>query len=331
MQVIVPAAGYGTRLRPQTFSKPKPLINVAGKPVPGHILDILDSVDIDEMIFIIGHLGDQIEGYVRANYAFETRFIEQEELLGQAHALHLAHDIVHGPVLILFVDTLVEMEPSGFRETDGDGLILVKRVPDPRRFGVVAVEDGTIRQLIEKPDSMNNDLAIVGVYYLREGEWLMSTIDELLKRGQKTKGEYYLADALQIMIDQGARLRPREVSVWQDCGKPDTVLETNRYLLGRHGGNSGDVEAHDALIVPPVYVAPSARITRSVIGPYVTIGDGCTVSDTIIRDSIVDEGAQVEGALVERSLISREAVVRGTYQRLNVGDSAALLMDAGSA
>lgn len=322
MQIIVPAAGYGTRLRPHTFSKPKPLFHLAGKPVLGHILDNIKSTEIEELVFIIGYLGEQIKAYVRAHYEVPSRFLVQKELLGQAHALYLARELVKGPLLILFVDTLVDTDFATLAESEGDGTLLVKRVADPRRFGVVDVENGIIRQLIEKPDSMENDLAMVGAYYVEKGEWLMAAIDELLTRGQRTKGEYYLADALQIMIEQGAQLRAREVSVWEDCGKPETLLQTHRYLLDRDGSQSKGISTENTRIVPPVHIAPSARIIRSIIGPYVSIGEGCLVSDAIIRDSILDNEACIESALIEQSLIASHATVRGSYKQYNVGSSA---------
>ncbi len=323
MQVIIPLAGFGTRLRPQTFSKPKPLINVAGKPVLAHILDkLIELDDLEDVIFIVGYLGEQIEAYVRQNYTFKSHFREQKQLLGQAHAIDLARDLIHGPILIIFVDTIFEADLSDLEEMKSDGAIFCKRVEDPRRFGVVELgKDGYVTRYIEKPETVENDLATIGLYYLQDGQRLMQAVHQLIEEDHQTKGEYYLADALQIMIDQGAKLEARTVKVWQDCGKPETVLATNRYLLDNGAGNVQEGHLNGALVIPPVYVAPTAVIERSVIGPYVTIADGCHVQDTVISDSIIDSEATVKGLVLKNSLIGRAARLCGSNKTVNVGDS----------
>jgi len=319
MKVVIPLAGFGTRLRPHTYTKPKPLVNVAGKPVLGHILDKLCYLDVEEVLFIVGYLGDQIEHYVKANYSYPARFIEQKELLGQAHALYLAREALTGPLVIIFVDTIFDTDLSALATEPADGVIYVKEVEDPRRFGVVVVRDGQITQLIEKPDSMENNLAVIGLYYIKDAQSLMQSIGELIDRDIKTKGEYFLADALQVMIDRGARFRAETVDVWEDCGKPETVLQTNRYLLRQSGGHVNRVD--NSVIIPPVYIADSAQVSESVIGPYVTIAEDSVVRQSIIQDSIINKGALIEDAMLVESLIGDNAVVRGTFDRLNVGDS----------
>jgi len=319
MKVIIPLAGFGTRLRPHTYTKPKPLVNVAGKPVLGHILDKLAGLDIEEIIFITGYLGDQIEAYVSSHYDFPARYVEQKELKGQAHALYLTRDYVEGPVLIIFVDTIFETDLSDLQSTTADGILYVKQVEDPRRFGVAMLEDGHVARLIEKPTSFEHNLAVIGVYYLRDSAWLMRAIEELIRLDIKTQGEYFLADALQIMIDQGARLEARRLDVWEDCGKPETVLHTNRYLLDNGHGQIVDTE--NSIIIPPVYIARSARVVNSIVGPYVTIADEGVIKNSIVRDSIIDERAHIEDAMLSGSLIGRDARVSGSFERLNVGDS----------
>jgi len=322
MKVIIPLAGFGTRLRPHTYTKPKPLLNVAGKPVLGHILDKFVGLDVEEVIFITGWLGDQIEAYVEANYTFpSTHYIEQKELLGQAHAISLAASHLEGPVLILFVDTLFEADLTPLFHEQADAIIYAKEVEDPRRFGVVVLEGDRIVRFIEKPDSFEHRLAVIGLYWVKDGRWLLRAIRELMERKIQTKGEFYLADAFQLMIDQGAYFKAEVVDVWEDCGKPETVLHTNRYLLDNGQDNSASVHAERSVIVPPVYVAPTAQVVQSVIGPYATIADGCVLRNSIVRDSIIDCGAHIEDAMLERSLIGEHAVVRGHYRVLNVGDS----------
>lgn len=319
MKVIIPLAGFGTRLRPHTFTKPKPLVNVAGKPVLGHILDKLANLDVEEIVFVTGYLGDQIEAYVSANYHFPARYVEQKELKGQAHALYLTRDYVQGPVLIIFVDTIFETDLSNLSHVEGDGVLYVKRVEDPRRFGVAVLEDGHVTKLIEKPSTFEHNLAVIGVYYIRDSQWLMRAIDELIRRDIKTQGEYFLADALQLMIDQGARMVANELEVWEDCGKPETVLHTNRYLLDQ--GHGQVVSTENSIIIEPVYIAQSATVVNSIIGPYVTIADEGVIKNSIVRDSIIDERAHIEGAMLSGSLIGRDAKVSGSFERLNVGDS----------
>ncbi len=319
MKVIIPLAGFGTRLRPHTYSKPKPLVNVAGKPVLGHILDKLVDLAPEEVIFITGYLGEQIQAYVEANYDLPARYVEQKEMKGQAHAIRLAKDLVEGPVLIIFVDTIFETDLHDLDQVDADGILYVKRVDDPRRFGVAVLEDSRVTRLIEKPTSFEHNLAVIGVYYLRDAAWLMSAIDELIERDIKTHGEYFLADALQIMIEQGAKLTARCLEVWEDCGKPETVLHTNRYLL-EHGSQQLGTTVN-SIVIPPVYIAKTATVEDSIIGPYVTIADEAVIRNSIVRDSIIDERSRIEDAMLSGSLIGRDARVAGSFERLNVGDS----------
>lgn len=330
MQVIIPLAGFGKRMRPHTWSKPKPLLNVAGKPVLGHILDRLvaqagtsPDLKLDEFIFIVGWLGEQIEEYYEASgYPYPAHYVEQKEMLGQAHAIWLAREHLGGPVLIIFVDTVFEADLSGLESSGLDGMLYVREVQDPRRFGVAVIgQDGLVTRLVEKPSTLDNRLAVVGVYYIHDSAWLLRAIEELMARNLQTKGEYYLADAFTLMIEQGARLGVRQVSVWEDCGTPKDVLKTNRYFL-EHGQDNGFAAATvHSVIVPPVYIAPSARVEHSVIGPYVTIAEHSVVVRSIVRDSILDEGAMISDTMLDRSLIGKDAVVRGQYRVLNVGDS----------
>jgi glucose-1-phosphate thymidylyltransferase len=328
MKVIIPLAGFGKRMRPHTWSKPKPLLNVAGKPVLGHILDKLADLDVDveEIIFIVGWLGEQIEEYyTTAGYPYPARYVEQRELLGQAHAIWLAREHLTGPVFIIFVDTIFDADLGGLETSRLDGILYVKEVEDPRRFGVTVLgEDGLVTRLVEKPDSFENRLAVIGAYYVHDAAWLLRAIEELMQRDMQTKGEFYLADAYTLMIEQGARFGVRQVSVWEDCGTPQDVLKTNRFLLKHGRGNGSDAVAVDSVVIPPVYIAPSAKIERSIIGPYVTIAEDSVVKQSIVRDSIIDEGAYIDDTMLDRSLIGKDAVVRGRYRVLNVGDSSRL-------
>jgi glucose-1-phosphate thymidylyltransferase len=326
VKVVIPLAGYGTRLRPQTYTKPKPLINVAGKAVLGHLLDKLAGLPISEYIFIVGYMGDQVEDYVKSNYSIPARFVEQTELLGQSHAIWLARDWIDDePMAVVFVDTLFEADLDALKSTDADAVIYVKEVPDPRSFGVVTLDaQGYITSFVEKPKSKDNRLAVIGLYYFKNGRALIDAIQETMDHQIMTKGEYYLADAMHIMVNMGLKFRPSEVSVWLDCGKPDTVLETNRYLLENGHNNAAEFNGTDSIIVPPVHIAPTAKISRSVIGPHVTVAADCEVTGSIICDSILDEGAIVKSALLEHSLVGRNARVEDRANMVNVGDSSAV-------
>jgi len=329
MKLILLMAGYGTRMRPHTWSKPKPLISLAGKPALDHILDMVKDLDIEEYIFVVGYLGRQIEDYMSANHPqLKARYVEQKELLGQAHALLLCRDYVDGPVAVLFSDTLMEADMQNLADTDADGVIFVKEVPDPRRFGVaVTGEQGDVARFIEKPSSLDNNNVVIGFYYLKNGPELMRRCQELVERDMKTKGEYYLADALTLMVESGSRLVTQEVEVWEDCGKPETTLHSNRWLLEARADNSAEATRPGVVIIPPVYVAPSATVIHSVIGPYASIGPGCRLERTVVRDSIIEAGATVEDIVLDQAFIGDNAEVYGQPQRLNVGDSSTLGVD----
>ncbi len=331
MKIIIPLAGYGSRLRPHTYTRPKPLIDVAGKPALGHLLDKLSVLkDVDEYIFITGYLGDQIEGYVRHNYSLQARFIEQTELLGQSHAIALARDYVgEAPLFIVFVDTLFETDLSIIEHTDADGLIFVHEVDDPRRFGVVMLDDDDrILGFVEKADDPPSNLALVGMYYLKNGQALMDAFTWQMGGGHMTKGEYFLADALQYMVkEQGLSFKTAPVPVWLDVGVPTTVLSTNRYLLNEGGMDNSDAvggKYPDAIIIPPVYIHPSAQLERCVIGPDVTVAENCEVQDSIVRNSIIGAGSHIQNAMLDQSLIGKNAYVGGRYRAYNVGDSSSV-------
>ncbi len=326
MKVILPLAGLGTRLRPHTHSKPKPLVSVAGKTVLGHVLDSLAGLPIEEVIFITGYLGDQIEQHVRSHYRFPTRFVEQTELKGQAHAIDLASEFIDQPVLIIFVDTIVKADLTRLLTAEGDGVLYVKEVEDPRRFGVAVLENGKIQRLVEKPKTPVSNLAVIGVYYLRNWQLLREALADVISQNIQTGGEYYLADALQLMIDRGAQFEAWSVDAWEDCGTVEALVQTNRYLLS-HGHDRAPDEVTNSIIIPPVYVSPSAKIKNSVIGPYVSVADGVTICDSVVRDSIVSDGASIANVALHESVVGSRAAVKGSYQKLNVGDDSQVEFD----
>lgn len=323
MKIIIPTAGRGTRLLPHTLTKPKQLINVAGKAVLGHIIDEFVSLPIEEYIFVVGYLAEQIEEYVRDHYDFPMQFVEQDDPVGQADAILRCRPFVDGPVLIIFSDTLTAVDFSNVIDESADGTILVKEVEDPRRFGIAVLDEQEfVTHLVEKPDSMENRLAVIGLYYIEDSRLLMECCQELIDRDIQTKGEYYLVDAFNLMIKKhGVRFRAHKVDVWEDCGKPETLLRTNRYLLDHGHDSSYERPPGNYLVVPPVSIAPTASIDRAIIGPHATIAADCCITSSIIRDSIIDEGAQIDDTMLDHSLIGKDALVRGRYRVLNVGNS----------
>ncbi len=319
MHIVIPVAGLGTRLRPHTWSKPKPLVTVAGKPILGHVLDRLLNLPLGRVVFVTGYLGEQIEAYVRAHYQFDAVFVEQPEPLGQSHALLQAKGLIEGPTLVVFPDLIFDADLESLVSCPWDGVVFVKEVDDPRRFGVVVVEDGRIVRLVEKPTTPVSRLAVVGVYYFRDFAELIDAIEQQIAEDRRRGNEYYLAEAIQILIDRGRTIVPQPVSIWEDCGTVEALLQTNRFLLEQRAGEPPTFPR--SVVIPPVAIAPSATIDRAVVGPYVSIGPGAVVSHAIVTDSIIDEGATISGVTLHRSIVGRGARVTGDFLRVNVGDS----------
>lgn len=328
LNLIIPMAGFGTRLRPHTWSKPKPLVFMAGKTVLDHVLDVVaTAADLKDcqLAFIVGYLGDQVREHMEANYPeVETHYYQQEEMLGQSHAIAMAREQLQGPTLVLFSDTIVEDDMSFLLdpEHDEEAVIWVKQVEDPRRFGVVEVgEDGYARSLIEKPDSKANDLAVVGYYYFSKGEDLLAAIDRQINEEIITKGEFFIADAISLMLEEGLKLLPKRVNTWLDAGLRDTVLESNRYLLAHGRENNPASKSTDSVtITAPVYIHPSAEISDSTIGPNVSIGTGCKISGCTISNSVIEAGAELSGCELTSSLVGERSVVKGAGGVLAIGD-----------
>lgn len=319
MKAVIPVAGTGRRLKPQTHTLPKALLNVAGKPILGHILDELTSVGVDHVILVVGHMGEPIRKWIKENYDIRADFVEQREARGIGHAIHLTRDLVEPgePLLIVLGDTIFKAD---FESVIGGptSAIGIRAVEDPSRFGVVQVKDQKVSRLVEKPDTPVSNLAIVGIYYFIRAGALFDALLEIVDEEITTKGEVQLTDAVERMIAKGEPVRAVTVNGWFDCGEPESLLRTNRFLLEEEGA---PIEIEGSIVIPPVSISPTAHVNRSVIGPYVTVGDDAVISDSIVRDSIVNDDALVENCLLDRSLVGESAVVRGNFQRLNVGDS----------
>lgn len=319
VDIILPVAGLGTRLRPQTWSKPKPLVSVAGKPMLEHVLDRVMPLNPDKLVFITGFLGDQIESWARATYDIDLAFVVQPEMLGQTDAILRCREISTDDAVIIFPDMIFEADFSELSALDIDGAMYTKEVADPSAFGIAIVQNGRITKVIEKPEDPVSNLAVVGINYFRHMPDLYSAIDEQMAKGIKTKNEYFIADAIQIMIDRGKKFITQPVTVWEDCGNAEALLHTNTYLL--QNDPPSPAQRPGAVIIPPSYVARSATIENAVIGPYSSIGNGAVIRDAVVRGSIVDDDAIIEGAILEHSLIGRKARIAGHAARLNAGDT----------
>jgi len=331
LKIVIPMAGYGKRLRPQTWSRPKQLISMAGKTVIEHVLDTFDTLPKEfsvEYVFIVGYLGDKIREFMTENYPDLTvHFVVQDEMKGQSHAIYLAREFIKGPMIMVFADTLLETELSFLDQEESDLVAWVKPVPDPRRFGVAEVDDeGWVTRLIEKPKALDNNLALVGFYYFKEGQKLIQAIENQMEQKVIFKGEYFLADAINLMLDNDqTRMRTQKVNVWLDAGTPEAVLATNRYLLDHGYDNSGKAAKRMGVrIIPPVYIHPEANVESSVLGPHTVVEAGCQISGSVIQNSIIEKEARVEDVILRDSMIGQYAQVEGGSSSINLGDHSSI-------
>ena len=339
-------AGWGTRMRPQTWSKPKPLVGVAGQTALDYLMDMFKTVPISqniEYVFILSpYLGElQIPPFMEEHYPdIKVHYIVQAEMKGQSHALYLARQYLAGPVIICFSDTLIETDFSFLEREKSDGVAWVKAVPDPRRFGVAEVnKDGWVTRLIEKPETLENNLALVGCYYFKSGEELMSAIEEQLQRNLPLKNEFFLVDAINIMLERHALICAEKTTTWLDTGTIEATLETNRYLLDRRqaGKLAGSEDPYpqslqrpDVKINLPVYIHESAEISSSEIGPYASIGPNCKITGSRIEDSIIEADCEIANITLKGSMVGRQAIVRGKGGKkvlsMNIGDDSSVII-----
>ena len=321
MDIILPVAGFGSRLRPHTWSKPKPLVTVAGKEMMSHVLDRVMGLQPRKIVFITGYLGDQIEAWARENYPdTELVFVEQPEMLGQSDALYRTREHVDGDALMIFPDALFEADFSKLSTTTADGVAYTYYVEDPSAYGVALLdEEGHVSELIEKPEDPVSHEALIGIYYFREWQALMRAIEQQFEQELMLKGEYFIADAIQIMINDGAKFEIDQISVWEDCGNVEALLDTNRYLLG--AVPPSPAQRTGSLIVPPSYVHRDAVLEDAVVGPYASIGAGTIVRNSVIRDSIVEENSEVVDAILQRSVVGSKVTIHGSARSISVGDN----------
>jgi glucose-1-phosphate thymidylyltransferase len=321
MKLVIPVAGMGTRLQPHTFSIPKSLMHVAGKPILGHILETFKSGNFDEVIFITGNMGDKIQTYVTSNFSFKTRFIVQSEPLGLGHAIFEASPFFkNDSVLIILGDTILDFDAPKFIRSK-KSLFGVKFVEnDARKFGIAFTnEKGTVKRLIEKPD-IESGLALVGIYLIHNGKLLAETLAKMIAQNLRQRKEYQLTVALQKMVEKGQSFSTMPIDGWFDCGGLKALLATNQHLLPHNAFVPERIRKKN-IILPPVHIHQSCEVVESIIGPYVTIAEDARITKCQISNSIVESGAAVSQCLLEDSLIGANAILKGNKINLNIGHS----------
>ena len=328
MKVIIPLAGKGTRLRPHTHITPKPMLRVAGKAVMDYVMDDVAKLgNVDQVVYITGHLKEKVEAHTRAAYSIPGVFIEQQVQDGTAGAVSLARPYVDAPVLIIFVDTIFDADLSVIHTTDADGIIWTKEVEDYQRFGVVVTDaDGHMTRIVEKPATPISKRANIGLYYIRNWQLLYEGIAHVLTQ-PKNKGEYFLTDAFQYMIDHGAKIKVIDVEGWYDAGKLDTLLETNRAMLER-GRARVPADIDRAQVVEPVYIEDGVTITGSLVGPNVSIGKGSVIEHSRLSDVVIGDRTRIARCELTNSLIGDDVVLAGVKGEATIGDHAEVRADA---
>ncbi len=325
MKAIIPVAGKGKRLRPLTYTQPKPLIPVAGKPIISFIIEQLIELGVEDFVFIVGYLGDKIREYVEQTYPqLNTVFVTQEDRMGSAHAIWLARDHYADAdeIMIFFGDAIIDADLTAFRDSESS-CIGVKEVEDPRKFGVVELDrDGKIRHLVEKPKIPKSNIAMVGCYKIKEVTQFIEACSHNLENEIRSIGEYPLTDALLRMLEWGVDLQMIPVENWFDCGRREVLLETNAIFLDREGFATEDPPPYDnSIIIHPVHIGPDCELTNSIIGPYVTLGANTKLEHAIVSDSIIGDYATIHDIVLRNSVVGNDASIGGLRQSLNIGDN----------
>ncbi len=326
MKIIIPAAGMGKRLRPHTHIMPKAMVEVAGYPIIGHIIRGLAGIRPEEIIIITGYMKESLISWVGEEFPAEpVSFVEQKEMLGLGHAVYAAREKVkeEDEVFIILGDTIVDMDIPAMIGA-GRSALGVKRVPDPKRFGVAETDGNVITGLVEKPERPRSDLALMGVYYIRESGRLFDALGYLIEHDIRTRNEYQITDALNRMIKNGVEMDAFPVDNWFDCGTIESLLDTNRFLLKRRG-DAVPAAGGGTVYIPPVLVGEGAEISRSVIGPYVSVGAGAVISGSVISDAVISADAKICDSVLTASVIGERAVVKGARKHLNLGADGSVL------
>ena len=325
MKVVIPVAGIGSRLRPHTHTQPKALVPVAGKPILAHIVDNLIEIGFKDFIFVIGYLGDKIESFIKEKYPdINATIIVQEPREGIGHAVWLAKDKIDAKdeLLIVLGDTIFDVDLNSVVTLPHSSLG-VKKVDDPRSFGVAELNgDGCIKRVIEKPNIPTSNLALVGIYKIKEAKLLIESLDHNIKKNIRTQNEFHLTDGIMKMIEQGTKISTFPVENWYDCGSKENLLETNAILLKRFSAvKKQEYSFENTIVIHPVSIAANCKINNSIIGPNVSIGENSIVHSSIIKDSIIGSFSQLENAVLHHSVVGSDASLKGMSQSLNIGDN----------
>lgn len=325
MKAVIPVAGAGVRLRPLTYTQPKPLIPVAGKPIISFLIDQLLEVGVEEFVFIIGYLGEKIEHYVRERYPnLNATFVVQNDRLGTGHALWTAREAFEDAdeIVIFFGDVIIDANMADIVH-NAHSCLAVKKVSDPRQFGVVEMNaDHRVHRLVEKPRIPKSDLAMVGVYKIKEVDALLRALEFNISRDIKTNGEFPLTDALMRMVENDIVFDVYPVDNWFDCGQREVLLQTNAIFLDREGFASTDIpNAETSIFIQPVSIGPNCQILNSIIGPHVTVGANVKITNAILKDSIIGNYTSIREVILQKSVVGNDTSITGMRQSLNIGDN----------
>jgi glucose-1-phosphate thymidylyltransferase len=324
MKAIIPVAGAGTKLRPHTYTQPKALIPLAGKTVLSITVDQLKEAGISEFIFIVGYLGEKIQDYVRTKYPeLEAHFVHQTDRQGIGHAVKMTRNIVNGDeIFVVLGDTICEYNVQEVIASPCS-MLAVKKVDDPREFGVAEInEEGFVAHVVEKPQIPKSNMALVGIYKIKESEELFKCLENNIKQGVRSRGEYSLTDALDCMLQEGCKMRSFKVENWFDCGKKETLLESNATLLKKFGGKiEEDHKFENTVIIQPVSIGTGCDIKNSIIGPNVSVGDNTIIDYSIIKNSIIGSYSNLFDIVLDESIIGSDTGIKGETRTLNIGDN----------
>lgn len=325
MKAIIPVAGAGTQLRPLTYTQPKPLIPVAGKPIISFIIDQLQAAGVSEYIFVIGYLGEKIRDYIEQQYpGLDKKFVSQENRFGTGHAIWSAREFLQGTdeLIIYFGDTILEMDFQAMLQSP-HSCLAIKKVQDPKRFGIVEFDDrNQVKRVVEKPKIPMSNMALVGLYKIREVDQLLVALDQNITNNLRTEGEFHLTDGLMRLIEQGVTFDTCTVNNWYDCGKKGTLLETNALLLDKEGYASDHLPEYDnSIIIHPVSIGKGCKISNSIIGPHATIGNNAVIESSIVRNSIIGNYAALTEVVMKNSVIGNDTSITGFRHSLNIGDN----------
>lgn len=332
MKVVIPAAGAGKRLFPHTFTKPKPMVYIAGKPIIGHILDRMKDLEPEEVILVVGYKKEQIMSYIDRNYSgtFNIKYVNQDEQLGLAHSVYTArNELGDSEIMIALGDMIFKAGYSDFyrqymKNGDCSASIGVREVDDPTKYGIVELEGKCIKRLEEKPLNPESNLGIAGVYFIKETQVLLSIIGEMIDKNLRNRGEFQLTDALQEMVNLNLKLKTFQVSSWYDCGHSESLLETNRVLLDEKKDIDHIHSIKDSVIIQPVAIGDNVTILNSVIGPHASVASDSYIDNSIVSNSVIGSRSHISKVNLHDSIVGDDTNVLGKHNSLNIGDASSI-------